>query len=282
MYASYLRVSTARQGASGLGLQAQREMVSRYLKDVDGELEREFVEVRSGKGGAARPVLDQALNFCRKHKCRLLVGKLDRLSRSLFFIAGLIEKKVPFTVVEHPEASTLELQLRAMISEEERRKIGERTRAALAIVKARGTRLGNPRLHLLNRPRHEEARAYAESLRPRIQKMQRKGLSQRAMLAELEKDSTYLGAPWKLVKLQRVLKRLAEPMPVKQPGVVATGQSTLTALRKEAGLSQRELARLSGVNQAQISRAETGGHHFKLELAEKLAKVLGCLPTVLM
>src|SRR5215204_716080 len=142
---AYYRVSTQRQGRSGLGIEAQRSTVTRFAEAEGIALLQEFVEVETGKGSDAldrRPQLAAALAAARCAKCPVLVAKLDRLSRA--FISGLMAQRVPFIVAElGADADPFMLHLYAALAEKERRLISERTRAALAARKAQGARLGN-------------------------------------------------------------------------------------------------------------------------------------------
>lgn len=141
----YTRVSTDEQGRSGLGLDAQMTACRRHVEQVGGTIVAGFEEVASGDDDA-RPVLAQAVAAARRHRAHLLVAKLDRLSRAVALVAGLLRNgRVPLVVADCATASTLELHLRATIAEEERRLIAERTKAALAALKARGVRLGSAR-----------------------------------------------------------------------------------------------------------------------------------------
>jgi DNA invertase Pin-like site-specific DNA recombinase len=142
-FASYLRVSTGRQQVSGLGLEAQREAVRQFTRQTNGELLAEFVEAESGKKNE-REVLHEALAFCKKHRATLLLAKLDRLSRKVHFISGLMEVKgLDFLSIEHPTRDRFWLHLQAAFAEEEGRRISQRTKAALAAMKV------GPRGHLL-------------------------------------------------------------------------------------------------------------------------------------
>ena len=145
--ASY-RVSTARQGRSGLGIEAQRNMVARFADSEELSLLGEFTEVETGKGNDAfdrRPQLAAALAAARVAKCPVLVAKLDRLSRDVAFISGLMAQRIPFIVAELADADPFMLHLYAALAEKERRLIAERTTAALAARKPQGARLGNLR-----------------------------------------------------------------------------------------------------------------------------------------
>ncbi len=140
---SYLRVSTARQSASGLGLEAQRAAVAAFIAAGEHSLVAEHVEVESG-AKVARPHLTAALASCRLHRATLVIAKLDRLARNVSFIANLMDGGVEFVACDMPHANRLTLHLLAAIAEHEREMISQRTRAALQAAKARGVRLGNP------------------------------------------------------------------------------------------------------------------------------------------
>lgn len=144
---AYIRVSTARQGKSGLGIEAQREAIARFVAAEGVELLSEFVEVETGKGVDAldrRPLLREALAVARKAKAAVIVAKLDRLSRDVAFIAGLMSHRVPFIVADlGADCDPFMLHIYAALAEKERNLIGERTRAALARKKAQGALLGN-------------------------------------------------------------------------------------------------------------------------------------------
>jgi DNA invertase Pin-like site-specific DNA recombinase len=143
-FVAYYRVSTDRQGRSGLGLQAQREAVARFLAGHPGAaLLGEFTEVESGKR-ADRPQLATALALARRGRATLVIAKLDRLARSVAFIAGLMEGGAPFIACDNPHAMPLTIHMLAAVAQHEREAISARTKAALAVAKARGTRLGNP------------------------------------------------------------------------------------------------------------------------------------------
>ena len=146
---AYYRVSTARQGRSGLGIEAQRAAVERFAEAEGFALVGEFVEAETGKGADAldrRPQLAAALAAGRSRKCPVIVAKLDRLSRDVAFIAGLMAQRVPFIVAElGADADPFMLHIYAALAEKERRLISERTKSALAVRKASGARLGNPR-----------------------------------------------------------------------------------------------------------------------------------------
>jgi DNA invertase Pin-like site-specific DNA recombinase len=142
-FISYLRVSTDKQGITGLGMEAQRESVLRYVS-TRGRLLAEFVEVESGRK-ENRPQLRAALEECRKRRAVLLIARLDRLARNVAFIANLMNSDVEFVAVDMPQANRLTIHILAAVAEHEREMISQRTKAALAAAKARGTKLGNPR-----------------------------------------------------------------------------------------------------------------------------------------
>ena len=147
---TYLRVSTAMQGRSGLGIEAQREALARFAEAEGFAIVGEYVEVESGKGSdaiAQRPQLAAALADARRQGCPVAVAKLDRLSRDVHFISGLMAQRVAFVVAElGADADPFMLHLFAALAEKERKVISERTKAALARAKAKGTKLGNPRI----------------------------------------------------------------------------------------------------------------------------------------
>jgi DNA invertase Pin-like site-specific DNA recombinase len=143
-FVAYYRVSTDRQGASGLGLDAQRQAVARQVNG--GQLVAEFTEIESGRRHANRPQLLAALEECRKRHAVLLIARLDRLSRNVAFIAGLMESGADFIACDMPTANRLTIHILAAVAEHEREMISQRTKAALAEAKRRGTKLGNPHI----------------------------------------------------------------------------------------------------------------------------------------
>ena len=210
-YVAYYRVSTQRQGRSGLGLEAQERAVADYLP-VGKELLQSFTEVETGKGSNAlnkRPVLCEALAYAKKHKATLIVAKLDRLARNVAFVSALMESKVPFVCADMPEANELTLHIIAAVAQYEARMISERTKAALQAAKARGVTLGNPNLKLTNDKAREQAQAFAHKLKDTLAGWKAQGMSQRAMVAQLNTLGvpTARGSMWSLVQLQRVLNR---------------------------------------------------------------------------
>jgi len=144
-FVAYYRVSTQKQGQSGLGLEAQQEAVRGHMNGGAWELAGEFVEVESGKNNN-RPKLQAALKLCRLTGATLIVAKLDRLSRNAAFLVNLMESKARFVCVDNPNANELTIHILAAVAQDERKRISERTKAALGAAKARGTKLGNPNL----------------------------------------------------------------------------------------------------------------------------------------
>jgi len=141
MFVAYYRVSTLRQGQSGLGLEAQQSAVSQYC--AGKEIIAEFTEIESGRK-ADRPQLMAALALVKKNKATLVIAKLDRLARNVHFISGLLESGVQFIAVDMPEADRAFLQMAAVFAEWESTKIRKRTKEALAVAKSRGVKLGSP------------------------------------------------------------------------------------------------------------------------------------------
>jgi DNA invertase Pin-like site-specific DNA recombinase len=182
---TYFRVSTQQQGASGLGLDAQREAVRRYL--AGREPIGEFTEVESGKR-KDRPQLGAAIELCRKTGATLIIAKLDRLARNVAFLSTLMESGLDFTAVDLPEADRLTIHLLAAVAEHEARLISQRTKAALAQAKLRGKRLGNPRAaessHLGGAGRAKVADAFALSAMPAISRVRSSGITAPRLIAE--------------------------------------------------------------------------------------------------
>jgi DNA invertase Pin-like site-specific DNA recombinase len=207
-FISYLRVSTDKQGERGYGLAAQRKAIGEYLNGGSWELLGEYVEVESGKR-SDRPKLAEALAGCKRHRAKLIIAKLDRLSRNVAFIATLMDGKVDFVCCDFPQANRLTLHVLAAVAEHEREMISERTRAGLAAAKERGVKLGGPRLPAINVTRQAEAAARAQSIAPLLAELA--GMSAHAMAAELNrrKVETPTGAPWSAKTVLRVRQRLA-------------------------------------------------------------------------
>jgi DNA invertase Pin-like site-specific DNA recombinase len=215
-FVSYLRVSTARQGASGLGLEAQRAAVTGYLNGGEWALVQEVVEVESGKRND-RPALADALRLCRKNKATLVIAKLDRLARNVAFISNLMESGVEFVAVDMPQANRFVVHILAAVAEQEAEAISKRTKAALAAAKARGTQLGGRRVSTerfaeirdaARQVRTERADKRASEILPVIQSIQATGATSLRQIAAVLNErniSTPRGGEWSAVQVQRVI-----------------------------------------------------------------------------
>jgi DNA invertase Pin-like site-specific DNA recombinase len=219
-FIAYYRVSTARQGASGLGLEAQKDAVRTHLNGGSWSLVDEVTEVESGKRND-RPKLAEALRLCRMHGATLIIAKLDRLARNVAFISNLMESGVEFTAVDFPQANRLTVHILAAVAEHEAQMISARTKAALAAAKARGRKLGGDRGNFLTvrdrgnaasvAVRGGKADKRAADLAPMMRDLQAGGASLRQMAAALNERGipTARGGTWSAVQVQRVLERAA-------------------------------------------------------------------------
>jgi DNA invertase Pin-like site-specific DNA recombinase len=214
----YIRVSTTQQGRSGLGIEAQRQTLEHFAQGEGIEVLGEYVEVETGKGTDAlerRPQLKAALAAARKHRCRIAVAKLDRLSRDVHFISGLMAHKVPFWVAElGPDVDPFVLHLFAALAEKERALISTRTRQALAAAKARGVLLGNPRLTKARDVAigavKAAANAHATNVLPVIQHAQKAGATTLRQIADALNARgipTARGGQWHASSVKNVLER---------------------------------------------------------------------------
>ena len=172
---AYYRVSTAKQGKSGLGLEAQQQAVSAFCKTHGFEIKGEFIEIESGKRNN-RPVLTETLAVCKKQRATLLIAKLDRLGRNVAFISMLMEAKVEFKAVDNPDADKVVVHVMAAFAEFERDMISRRTKAALQAAKRRGVELGSNGKYVLSRLNHENAIRFAEKMSPIIENIKAKGM----------------------------------------------------------------------------------------------------------
>lgn len=217
-YVAYYRVSTARQGRSGLGLEAQQQAVRDFLRSTGGSLAGEYTEVQSGKDND-RPQLAAALRACRAMRCTLLIAKLDRLSRNAAFLLTLQQSGVRFVAADMPEANELVVGVLAVMAQAERKAISDRTRAALAAAKRRGVRLGNPRLRpgdaasaaLASAAAKMAAKQRAEELRDVVDSARKSGAtSLRAMADYLNglQVQTPRGGRWVAASVRRLLAQL--------------------------------------------------------------------------
>lgn len=237
---TYLRVSTQEQGRSGLGLEAQRTALERFAAEHGYSVAGEFVEVETGKGADAldrRPRLSAALQEARRRNCPIAVSKLDRLSRDVHFISGLMSRGVPFIVATLPNVDPFMLHIHAAVAEQERRMISRRTREALQAAKARGTnkrgeplRLGGDRGGLAKgradgtvasaKARTAKADEHAADLAPILAELRASGAALRAIAATLndrgfttrprmQRDGTMRdGGAWSAMAVKRAIDRL--------------------------------------------------------------------------
>ena len=229
LFVSYVRVSTVQQGASGLGLEAQRLAVADFLATTNGELVGEYEEVESGKR-ADRPALAEAMDHCRLTGARLLIAKLDRLSRNVAFLTDLMEKGVEFVACDMPNATEFTVHIMIAVAQQEGKAISARTKAALGSIKARlaageeyvsrrsskpVTRLGNPkgltvsRRDLGSAAVARKADVFAAAVRPRIAALRAEGLSLASIAARLTERRvlTPRRGAWTAMAVKRVLER---------------------------------------------------------------------------
>lgn len=206
-YVAYFRVSTEKQGRSGLGLAAQRSVIERFLTDQD-ELVAEFIEVQSGKDDD-RAELWKAIAHAKRNDAKILIAKLDRFSRKVSFIAGIMEQGIGLVIAEMPNATDFQLHIFAALAQEERRLISERTRNALAEAKRRGAELGKNG-KLLAAQNRKAAMDRAERLRPVIVPMVEAGtsLSQIARTLNDLGYTTTMGKPFRAEQVRNVVNRL--------------------------------------------------------------------------
>src|SRR3984893_8906882 len=205
-FVAYYRVSTERQGRSGLGLDAQREAVVRHVTGHNGELIADFCE--SGKR-SDRPQLAAAIGAAKKAKATLIIAKLDRLARNVHFISGLMESGVDFVAADNPHANKLMVHLLAAFAEHERDQISQRTKDALAASKTRGTRLGRNGADRLAPAYRAEAVKRAQQLAPVLAELTDPGMSARRMAAELTARgiATPSGGRWHAQTVSRMIDR---------------------------------------------------------------------------
>ena len=229
-FVAYYRVSTARQGRSGLGLEAQQQAVREHLNGGRWELTAEFTEVESGKR-SDRPKLVEALKACRLRGAKLIIAKLDRLARNVAFISNLMESGVEFETVDFPQANRLTIHIMAAMAEHEAEMISERTKAALAAAKRRGVKLGGDRGVRLsgdarragNAANAAIARARASDLLATVRELQAAGCeSLRAIAEGLDARGipAARGGKWSAVQVSRLLARI-KPSPFEPSAVAA-------------------------------------------------------------
>jgi len=207
-----LRVSTHSQGEDGLGIAAQRRDIALFLQQhPEATVLKELVEVESGgKELRDRPVLQEALTLCRKHKAVLLVQKVDRITRDMEVLARIVkDPQVNLKVASLPNADNFQIHLFGCLAAQEREFISTRTKAALAECKARGIRLGNPRLAELNRTRKQQARQFADQHSNLIQSLRNKGRTLREICDVLNDAGmkTAQGSMFHPIQVHRILRR---------------------------------------------------------------------------
>ena len=212
-YVAYYRVSTKRQGQSGLGLEAQQALVSDFAKD--NPIIAEFVEVESGRNDT-RPVMAEALAYAKQSDAILVVAKQDRLARKVLFIAQLIESGVPFVIADNPHADKFRLHIEACINEDEAEKISKRTKDALAAAKARGVKLGcpNPRAGGLasGAARREKTKRVAAKAMPIITALRDAGASLRAVATKLNEAGvpSAMGGAWHATSVRNLITAMGD------------------------------------------------------------------------
>jgi len=208
---AYYRVSTDRQGKSGLGLEAQQNAVQTFAKANNIKLDHEFTEIESGRKNN-RPVLQTALTYCRKHKTKLIIAKLDRLGRNVAFISALMESKVSFVAVDNPQANELILHILAAFAQHERQAISIRTKDALQAAKRRGQILGKNG-HVLAKRNKASAKEFVQKMKPIIQEIKKSGFTTIRSIAEemnRRKVGTYYpDSKWHRTTVHNILQRIA-------------------------------------------------------------------------
>ena len=218
-FVAYYRVSTDRQGASGLGLQAQRDAIHHYLNGGRWSLIGEFTEIESGtrKRLSKRPMLESAVKLCKKERATLIVAKLDRLARDVQFISELLNSQVKFICADAPEADRTFLQMMSVFAEYEGRRIGERTKAALHQLKKQGKKLGSPTPEIGSaagtKVLIEQADAYADRVGPVVREIIKKsGASTLRDIASALQHKGVLtprgNSEWRPSQVSNLLKRV--------------------------------------------------------------------------
>jgi DNA invertase Pin-like site-specific DNA recombinase len=207
---AYYRVSTCRQGESGLGIEAQIKAVKDFAAANDYVLASEYVEIETGKNNH-RPVLKKALRQCLHHKATLLVAKLDRMSRNVNFITSLLETGVDFKAIDVPNGEKFIMHIMAAVAEHERDQISKRTTLALQAAKARGVELGRHGRYVLSKQNRESSRCFCEAMQPTIARLTEEGFETvRAVAGELNRlrVPTYRndGSRWHVSTVYKVMQ----------------------------------------------------------------------------
>lgn len=212
-FVAYYRVSTDKQGKSGLGLEAQRKAVEDFLDGGNWELVEEFTEIESGCR-KDRPELERAMAACRKHKATLVIAKLDRLARNVAFVANLMESGVEFVAVDMPQANKLTVHILAAVAEHERAMISQRTKDALAAAKARGVKLGNPNIAMARAKGQlvikSKADKHAQNVLPVITAIRDAGVTSLRGIANALNQrgiETARGGSWHAASVGRIIRR---------------------------------------------------------------------------
>jgi DNA invertase Pin-like site-specific DNA recombinase len=238
-FVAYYRVSTDKQGRSGLGLEAQRAAVEAHVAGSRGRVAAEFIEVESGRK-KDRPQLAAALAAARAHRAVLVIAKLDRLARNVHFVSGLMESGVEFVAADMPTVNRLTVHILAAVAEEEARMISKRTKDALAAAKARGKRLGNPKLRAgspeqaraANAVKTGRARVRAADVLPLIEQARRAGAETLQQLADAlaargVPTPSGRGTRWHPVQVARIVAQTREQ---DRPSALALARQRRTAV----------------------------------------------------
>jgi len=211
-YVAYYRVSTRKQGESGLGLAAQKAAIEHFVSDR-GTVVEAFEEIESGALNS-RPELSKALKACKQHKATLIVAKLDRLGRNVAFISSLMEASVEFLALDNPSANRLTLHILAAMAEHEREMISQRTKAGLQQARMRGVKLGSPTLHLISKKGAQSQKRgadhFAANVVPIIEQIRNSGITSLQEIAaalNARGVKTARGGEWHKMTVSRLLQR---------------------------------------------------------------------------
>ena len=208
---AYYRVSTGKQGASGLGLEAQKAQVEEHAERTGARIVKSYTEIESGKT-SNRLELKRALDHAKITNSTLVIARLDRLSRSVAFISRLMESKVPFVALDVQDCDPMKLHIYAVFAEAEARKVSERTKAALAAAKARGVKLGNPNpakdTSLATAARLQVMKQHRAELWPFIEPMAKEGVSYREIARRLNQQGirTFRGRTWYASSVRQLIR----------------------------------------------------------------------------
>jgi DNA invertase Pin-like site-specific DNA recombinase len=255
----YYRVSTKKQGRSGLGLEAQKADVETFVRQHDATIVAEYREVETGKK-SHRPKLNEAIGHAKLAKATLVVARLDRLARNVAFTAALMESGVDFVACDNPHANRLTIHILAAVAEDEARRISRRTRDALAAAKARGVKLGsarpgrwNGREHLRGWKKAAQASAAVRSKRakdaysfllPMLRQLRSEGRTCREIAQWLSEQghNTTAGKPFNAATVSRIMQRANGVKPAKWTKVPASVLARMRRMR-ENGSTFEAIAR---------------------------------------